>query len=104
MNGQFARLMAAPAAIRAASGRTPNPAPRAVWLRAPSPPKSRNAFYRAFNRVYDAAETRYAGLIARMVARSGLMALIVAALVGLAVYGLSRVPTAFLPIDRKSVV
>ena len=36
-----------------------------------------------------------------MVAHSGLMALIVAGLVGLAVYGLSRVPTAFLPIEDQ---
>ena len=36
-----------------------------------------------------------------MVAHSALMALIVAGLVGLAVYGLSRVPTAFLPIEDQ---
>ena len=45
--------------------------------------------------------TRYARLIAGMVGHSGLMAVIVAALVGLAVYSLSRVPTGFLPIEDQ---
>ena len=57
---------------------TLKPAQCALWLRPSTPPEQRNIFYRGFNRVYDAAEARYTGLIARMVARSGLMALIVA--------------------------
>src|SRR5436190_8723388 len=101
MYRQFALVIAATAAISAINAMTLKPAQCALWLRATRPPASRNVFYRAFNRVYDAAEARYAGLIARMVAHSGLMAMIVAALVGLAVYGLSRVPTAFLPIEDE---
>ena len=85
MYRQFALVIAATAAISAINALTLKPAQCALWMRPSTPPEQRNIFYRAFNRVYDATEARYAGLIARMVARSGLMALIVAGLVGLAV-------------------
>ena len=101
MYRQFALVIAATAAISAINAMTLKPAQCALWLRPTRPPESRNVFFRGFNRVYDAAEARYAGLIGRMVAHSGLMALIVAGLVALAVYGLSRVPTAFLPIEDQ---
>jgi len=58
-------------------------------------------FYRAFNHVYNASERWYARLIARMVKRSGFMAIIVAGLVALSAYGLSQVPTAFLPVEDQ---
>jgi HAE1 family hydrophobic/amphiphilic exporter-1 len=101
MYRQFALVIAATAAISAINALTLKPAQCALWLREMRPPESRNALWRGFNRIYDAAEARYAGLIARMVQHSGLMALAVAALVALAVYGLSRVPTAFLPIEDQ---
>ncbi|MGE0849859.1 MAG: efflux RND transporter permease subunit [Hyphomicrobiaceae bacterium] len=101
MYRQFALVIAATAAISAINALTLKPAQCALWLRAKDPSKTPNVFYRGFNRVYDAGEARYARLIARMVARSGLMALIVAGLVALAVYSLARVPTAFLPIEDQ---
>ncbi|HEY5828598.1 MAG: efflux RND transporter permease subunit [Hyphomicrobiaceae bacterium] len=101
MYRQFAMVIAATAAISAINALTLKPAQCALWMRPSTPPEQRNIFYRAFNRVYDATEARYTGLIARMVARSGLMALIVAGLVALAVWTLSRVPTAFLPIEDQ---
>ena len=101
MYRQFALVIAATAAISAINAMTLKPAQCALWLRATKPPESRNIFYRGFNRVYDACEARYAGLIRRMVAHSGVMAAVVAGLVVLAVYGLSRVPTAFLPIEDQ---
>jgi HAE1 family hydrophobic/amphiphilic exporter-1 len=101
MYRQFALVIAATAAISAINALTLKPAQCALWLRHMRPPQERNAFFRGFNRGYDAAEGGYARLIASMVNRSGLMAGIVAALVGLAIYGLSRVPTAFLPIEDQ---
>src|SRR5688572_20664296 len=86
MYRQFAMVIAATAAISAINALTLKPAQCALWMRPSTPPEQRNIFYRAFNRVYDATEARYTGLIARMVARSGLMALIVAGLVALAVW------------------
>ena len=101
MYRQFAMVIAATAAISAINAMTLKPAQCALWLRPMRPPQRRNLFYRAFNRVYDATETRYTGLIARMVGRSGVMVGIVTALVALAIFGLSRVPTAFLPIEDQ---
>ena len=80
---------------------TLKPTQCALWLRPVTPPEQRNFLYRGFNRVYNALEHAYAGLIKRMVGHSGIMALIVAGLVGLAVYSLSRVPTGFLPIEDQ---
>ena len=60
---------------------------------------SRNAQFslRGFNRVYSLAEGGYARLIGAMTRRSGAMATLAILLVGFAIWGLSRVPTAFLP-------
>src|SRR5262249_59349336 len=86
MYRQFALVIAATAAISAVNALTLKPAQCALWLRQTRPPAERNLFYRGFNRVYDAAEGRYARLIARMVGRSGVMAAIVAGLVGPAAF------------------
>ena len=61
------------------------------------PPEKRNLFYRGFNRVYEKAENAYTRLIGRMVGRSGLMVLIGLVLSGIGVWGIARLPTAFIP-------
>ena len=101
MYSQFALVIAATAFISAINAMTLKPTQCALWLRPVTPPEQRNVFCRAFNRVYNAIERRYTGLIRGMVARSRTMTLIVAALVGLAVFSLARVPTGFLPIEDQ---
>jgi HAE1 family hydrophobic/amphiphilic exporter-1 len=101
MYRQFALVIAATALISAINAMTLKPTQCALWLRPVTPPEERNVLYRGFNRVYNALEHAYARLMAGMVGRSGLMAVIVAALVALAVYALSRVPTGFLPIEDQ---
>jgi HAE1 family hydrophobic/amphiphilic exporter-1 len=59
--------------ISAINAATLKPTQCALWLRPSVPPDKRNLFYRGFNRVYDAAERRYAALIRCMVRHSGLM-------------------------------
>ena len=68
------------------------------------PPERRNFFFRGFNAVYDRFERAYARLIGGMIARSGLMCLIALAIIGGAGYGLSRIPTGFLPIEDQGYV
>src|SRR5262249_20563831 len=99
MYRQFALVIAATSLISAINAMSLKPTQCALWLRPVTPPEKRNIFYRAFNNVYNRSERAYAGLMQRMVSHSGLMALIVAALVGTAVFALSRVPTGFLPIE-----
>ncbi|MBC8051399.1 MAG: efflux RND transporter permease subunit [Chitinophagales bacterium] len=101
MYQQFALVIAGTALISAINALTLKPAQCALWLRPVTPPEKRNAFYRAFNRIYNAFERRYAGLIKRMVARSGIVSLGALGLVAVAGFALSRVPTAFLPIEDQ---
>jgi HAE1 family hydrophobic/amphiphilic exporter-1 len=72
-----------------------------MWLRRPKPPEQRNFFYRGFNAVYGRIERGYAGLIARMVGRSGLMVAVALVIIGGSVYGFTRIPTGFLPIEDQ---
>ncbi len=101
---QFALVIAATAVISAINALTLKPTQCALWLRPPVPPEQRNFFYRGFNRAYAPVERAYAGLIDRMVHRSGLMVVIALVLIGIAVYGLARLPTAFLPVEDQGYV
>jgi HAE1 family hydrophobic/amphiphilic exporter-1 len=65
------------------------------------PPAQRNWFYRGFNSVYGRVENGYAGLIGRMAAHSNLSVIVALILIGIGGYGLSRVPTGFIPIEDQ---
>jgi HAE1 family hydrophobic/amphiphilic exporter-1 len=101
---QFALVIAATAFISAINAMTLKPTQCALWLRPPVPPEKRNFFYRGFNWVYDRAEHAYAGLIRHMVHVSYLIALVGLGLIGLAMWGLTRVPTGFLPTEDQGYV
>ena len=101
MYAQFALVIAATALLSAVNAVTLKPTQSALWLRAPVPLRERNAFYRAFNAVYDRVERGYMALIGRMAARSGIIAMFGLLLIGLAGYGFTRVPTGFLPIEDQ---
>jgi hydrophobic/amphiphilic exporter-1 (mainly G- bacteria), HAE1 family len=98
---QFALVIAATALISAINAMTLKPTQCALWLRAPVPPAQRNAFYRGFNAVYDRAERWYTRLIRRMVHVSGAMVAVALVLIGLAFWGMTRTPTAFIPIEDQ---
>ncbi len=98
---QFALVIAATALLSAINAATLKPTQCALWLRRPVPPEQRNFFYRGFNNVYDRLERGYTRLIGGwrgMPASSVIVALILIAVGG---YGLSRVPTGFLPIEDQ---
>jgi HAE1 family hydrophobic/amphiphilic exporter-1 len=101
---QFALVIAATALISAINAMTLKPTQCALWLRPPVPPEKRNFFYRGFNKVYDRAESGYARLISSMVHRSGIAVLVALLLIGVAVWGLTRLPTAFLPVEDQGYV
>jgi HAE1 family hydrophobic/amphiphilic exporter-1 len=98
---QFALVIAATAFISAINALTLKPTQSALWLRPPKPPEQRNRFTRGFDAVYGAVERAYARLVGAMTRRAGLMVVLALALVGVAVYGLTRVPTAFLPTEDQ---
>lgn len=98
---QFALVIAATALLSAINAATLKPTQCALWLRPPVPPEQRNWFYRGFNRGYDRLERGYARLISHMAAHSNVSVLIALILIGIGGYGLSRVPTGFIPIEDQ---
>ncbi|MCB4770503.1 multidrug efflux RND transporter permease subunit [Ancylobacter sp. Lp-2] len=101
---QFALVIAATAFISAINAMTLKPTQCALWLRPPVPPEKRNFFYRGFNAVYERAERGYAGLIRRMVKVSYFTALVGLILIGVSIWGITRVPTGFLPTEDQGYV
>jgi len=65
------------------------------------PPEQRNFFYRGFNAVYNRVEAAYGRLMGHLVAHSNLSVIFALILIGVAGYGLSRVPTGFIPIEDQ---
>ncbi|MFZ3237076.1 MAG: efflux RND transporter permease subunit, partial [Stellaceae bacterium] len=94
---QFALVIAATALISAVNAATLKPTQCALWLRTPKPVAQRNLFFRGFENVYQRMEHGYAGLIGRMVGHAGLVVLIGVVLAVVAVWGIARLPTAFIP-------
>src|SRR6185437_1169741 len=101
MYSQFALVIAATALLSAINAATLKPTQCALWLRRPAPPEQRNFFYRGFNAVYDRLENGYGRLMVRMANHSGLCVILALILIGISGYGLSRVPTGFIPIEDQ---
>ncbi len=104
MYAQFALVIAATAIISAINAATLKPTQCALWLRRPVPPEQRNFFYRGFNRAYDPVERGYTRLIGRMVRHSGFTVIAALIITGLGVWGIARLPTAFIPIEDQGYV
>jgi len=101
MYAQFALVIAATALLSAVNAATLKPTQCALWLRAATPLERRNVIFRSFNVVYDKLAGGYAGLIERMAKNSGLTAIAGFLIIAIAGYGLTRIPTGFLPIEDQ---
>jgi len=104
MYRQFALVIAATALISAINALTLKPTQCALWLRPTDPNKKKNAFFRGFNRVYSQLEKLYVQLIGWMVGRAVLVAGGGLCLIVVAILGLTRVPTGFLPEEDQGYV
>ena len=98
---QFALVIAATALLSAINAATLKPTQCALWLRPPVPPEQRNFFYRGFNNVYDRVERGYTRLIGSLARHAGIAVTVALILIAIAGYGLSKVPTGFLPIEDQ---
>ncbi len=104
MYRQFALVIAATALISAINAATLKPTQCALWLRQPDRNRRKNILFRAFNVLYGHAEKFYLRQIRRVVKRSGLMVVIGLLLIGLAGWGLTRIPTSFIPTEDQGYV
>ncbi|NSL17413.1 efflux RND transporter permease subunit [Tatlockia micdadei] len=101
MYAQFALVIAATAFISAINALTLKPTQCALWLKPIDPNRKKNVFFRAFDRIYNPIEAKYVALIDRLVHNSGSVCLLGLVLISLAIFGLSRVPTGFIPIEDQ---
>src|SRR5579875_3699624 len=101
---QFAVVMAATALISAVNAATLKPTQCALWLRPAVPPEKRNIFFRGFNAVYGAMERPYLRLIGAMTHHIAIMVAIALVLIGVAFWGIARIPTGFLPLEDQGYV
>ncbi len=97
MLAQFAMVIAATALISAINAATLKPTQCALWLRESVPMEKRNFFYRGFNAVFEPTEHAYARLIGFLVGRSGPVVVIGLIVSLVAIFGIGRLPTAFIP-------
>jgi HAE1 family hydrophobic/amphiphilic exporter-1 len=104
MYAQFALVIAATAVISAINAATLKPTQCALWLRRPVPPEQRNFFYRGFNRVYDPIERAYVRVIGGLAGHTGITVTGALIIAGLGVWGIARIPTAFIPIEDQGYV
>lgn len=101
MYAQFALVIAATAFISAINAMTLKPTQCALWLRPIDPNKPKNIFFRAFDRVYNPIEAFYIRFMNRLVHRSNIVCTIGALLVAVAIFGISLIPTGFIPLEDQ---
>jgi HAE1 family hydrophobic/amphiphilic exporter-1 len=104
MYAQFALVIAATAVISAINAATLKPTQCALWLRAPKPPEKRNILARGFNRVYSAIEHNYVRLVRRMTTHAAASVVLGLVLAGVGIWGMGRLPTAFIPTEDQGYV
>src|SRR5438874_2679146 len=101
MYRQFALVIAATALISAINAVTLKPTQCALWLRATDPNRRKNIFFRGFNAVYDRVERVYLRVVGGMVRRSRVMVLLALVLVALGLWGLTKIPSGFIPAEDQ---
>ncbi len=101
MYRQFALVIAVTAFISAINAATLKPTQCALWLKARDPHKKINIFYRSFNALYEPTERWYASFIHRLVKHSHLMTFLGLLLIVVSIWGLTKIPTAFIPTEDQ---
>jgi HAE1 family hydrophobic/amphiphilic exporter-1 len=104
MYAQFALVIAATAFISAINAMTLKPTQCALWLKPIDLDKPKNAFFRAFDRIYLPIEASYSRFMDRFVHHSPMACLVGLLLVALAIFGLTKIPTGFIPIEDQGYV
>ncbi|MFA6302742.1 MAG: efflux RND transporter permease subunit [Legionella sp.] len=101
MYAQFALVIAATAFISAINAMTLKPTQCALWLKPVVVRERKNIVYRTFDKLYYPIETRYLKFIDTLVHRNQSVCLLGGFLVVLAIFGISTIPTGFIPIEDQ---
>lgn len=101
MYAQFALVIAATAFISAINAMTLKPTQCALWLKPIDLHKQKNYFYRLFDKIYNPIEQKYVNFIGQLVHRNKEVSIIGIILIVLAIAGLIRTPTGFIPIEDQ---
>jgi HAE1 family hydrophobic/amphiphilic exporter-1 len=100
MYRQFALVIAITALLSGICAISLSPAQAGALIKAPpkgQAPKPKNAFSRGFDRGFGAIASAYGRLMAFLMARRNTTALVGLVIIGASIYGLTRVPTGFIP-------
>lgn len=103
MYAQFALVIAATAFISAINAMTLKPTQCALWLR-PVTQVKKNKLFAFFDTVYYPIEKKYLRLIEKLVYQNKKVSLLGGGLVFLAIFGLSQIPSAFIPTEDQGYV
>lgn len=101
MYAQFALVIAATAFISAINAMTLKPTQCALWLKPVDPHKEKNVIFRFFDKIYYPVENSYIGFMDKLVHQNKRVCFIGILLVLLAILGLSRIPTGFIPMEDQ---
>ena len=101
MYSQFALVIAATAFISAINAMTLKPTQCALWLKPVDAHKKKNVIFRTFDKIYYPIENRYIAFIDKLVHKNKMVCLIGIGLVVLAIFGISQIPTGFIPIEDQ---
>jgi HAE1 family hydrophobic/amphiphilic exporter-1 len=104
MYAQFALVIAATAFISAINAMTLKPTQCALWLKPIDPHKQKNKIFMLFDKIYYPIEARYAKFIEKLVCHSKKTSLFGVCFVGVAIFGLSCIPTSFIPPEDQGYV
>jgi hydrophobic/amphiphilic exporter-1 (mainly G- bacteria), HAE1 family len=99
---QFSLTIAVTTLLSAVNAMTLKPVQCSLWLRPHTGEK--HAFYRAFDALFDKITDRYTSIVDFLVHHVPLMLLIWTAAICLTFYGLSRIPTGFLPDEDDGLI
>lgn len=99
---QFSLTIAATTLLSAINAMTLKPVQCSLWLRPQEGEK--NAFFRSFDAVFDKITAGYTSVVDFLVHHVPLMLLIWAAAICLTFYGLTKIPTGFLPNEDDGLI
>src|SRR5438552_18244709 len=102
MYRQFALVIAATALISALNAATLKPTQCALSMRQHDHTRRKNIFFRGFNAIYARVENFYVRQIRFVVQRRVVMVMIGVLLIGLAGWGLTRIPSRFIPSEDQA--